>query len=209
MLFDADATLASVTGSSGIGWSALTGLAGRVVGDAMRSGRPVRLRHTRATTRLSPPLADGFVTCGGQQRTRTSLDALLIVSELAANAVQHARTPFTVEVQRDGDLAMVIVRDSSAMMPVMRNNDRLPEADVVSPSWTSLPTAGEASQPLAANRCGPPSRPLEVLRQSDVPAPPSSNTSPSAWRPAAGDFLSSQWLPPRPRRGPVVTHSRA
>lgn len=48
-------------------------------------------------------------------------DAGRLVSELATNAVLHARTPFTVEVSRDGDIARVCVLDLSATPPHPRS----------------------------------------------------------------------------------------
>jgi anti-sigma regulatory factor (Ser/Thr protein kinase) len=43
-----------------------------------------------------------------------------LVSELAANAVVHAGTEFTVEINRNGDLVRIGVRDSSTTAPVVR-----------------------------------------------------------------------------------------
>ena len=39
-------------------------------------------------------------------------DALLVVEELVANVVDHARTPFRLDVGLDGDVLHVAVRDS-------------------------------------------------------------------------------------------------
>lgn len=47
-------------------------------------------------------------------------DAAALVSELATNAVIHARTPFTVVVDRDGDTVRVGVQDSSLVAPRRR-----------------------------------------------------------------------------------------
>ena len=197
MLFDADATLGSVTTRDGIDWPAVTALAGRVVGDAKSTSRPMRLfgemvallwqrgdvqaaldleklwdelahQHcfdvlcaypTMATTvpgaarpiNAMCALHDATVSIDNGRhpveltsypceiaavpaaRRRVSDmwpdstnldalgDALVIVSELAANAVEHARTPFTVEVQRSGDLARLVVRDDSVLQPVVRH----------------------------------------------------------------------------------------
>ncbi len=44
----------------------------------------------------------------------------LMVSELASNAVLHARTPYSVTASRDGDLVRVEVRDGSSLMPHVR-----------------------------------------------------------------------------------------
>ena len=50
------------------------------------------------------------------------VDVDLIVSELAANAVQHARTPFSVEVSQAGAIARVSVRDGHPAVPVLRHS---------------------------------------------------------------------------------------
>ena len=44
----------------------------------------------------------------------------LLVSELAANAVLHARTPFTVEVDNDASMVRVAVTDGHASAPVLK-----------------------------------------------------------------------------------------
>lgn len=223
VLFDADATLASVTRPDGIDWPAVTALAGRVVGDAVGTGRPVRMfgemvsilwergevQEVMVLERLWHGLAHqyGFdVLCAyptvattvpgaavpinamcalhdatvsidtgrrpvvmtaypcditavtaARHRVRdvwagttspdTLDDALLIVSELAANAVNHARTPFTVEVQRSGDLALLIVCDESPVQPVVRHSDPstpggrgLALLNLLAHSWGITPT---------------------------------------------------------------------
>src|SRR5690349_5147725 len=53
----------------------------------------------------------------------TGLDAelvALLVSELAANAVLHARTPFTVAVDNDDSVVRVAVTDGRSTPPVMK-----------------------------------------------------------------------------------------
>ena len=45
-------------------------------------------------------------------------DVRLVVSELATNAVRHARTPFTVTLERDDQSVMVTVTDGSPDPPV-------------------------------------------------------------------------------------------
>lgn len=45
---------------------------------------------------------------------------LQLISELATNAVIHARTEFTVEVGRDGDVLRVCVHDASPVAPGVR-----------------------------------------------------------------------------------------
>lgn len=47
-------------------------------------------------------------------------DAAALVSELATNAVIHARTPFTIVVDRDGATVRVGVHDSSLVVPRRR-----------------------------------------------------------------------------------------
>ncbi|HEX5615618.1 MAG TPA: ATP-binding protein [Acidimicrobiia bacterium] len=47
----------------------------------------------------------------------------LMVSELASNAIRHARTPFTVSVERTGDVVKVEVTDSGSGDPVRRSPD--------------------------------------------------------------------------------------
>src|SRR4051794_39836075 len=47
-------------------------------------------------------------------------DAVGLVSELATNAVIHARTPYTIVVSRDGDTVRVGVHDLSAVIPRRR-----------------------------------------------------------------------------------------
>lgn len=46
--------------------------------------------------------------------------AALLVSELAANAVLHARTPFTVEVSESIGTLRISVRDSNVSLPVLK-----------------------------------------------------------------------------------------
>lgn len=50
--------------------------------------------------------------------TTMAADVELVVSELATNAVTHARTPFTVEVRRDGPRLVLAVRDGTSQVPV-------------------------------------------------------------------------------------------
>jgi anti-sigma regulatory factor (Ser/Thr protein kinase) len=49
-----------------------------------------------------------------------SWTCLQLISELATNAVIHARTEFTVELSRHGDTLRVCVRDASPAQPGMR-----------------------------------------------------------------------------------------
>ena len=45
----------------------------------------------------------------------------LAASELATNAVQHAGTPFVVDVELLGDIVRLAVTDTSALPPVLRD----------------------------------------------------------------------------------------
>jgi anti-sigma regulatory factor (Ser/Thr protein kinase) len=47
-------------------------------------------------------------------------DAVAMISELATNAVIHARTPYEIAVSRDGDTVRVAVHDLSAVIPRRR-----------------------------------------------------------------------------------------
>lgn len=50
-------------------------------------------------------------------------DVVLVVSELAANAVEHARTPLVVALGRDEEGVQVRVRDHSSDPPVLRSTE--------------------------------------------------------------------------------------
>ncbi len=50
-------------------------------------------------------------------------DVVLVVSELAANAIEHARTPLVVALGRDEEGVQVRVRDYSSDPPVLRSID--------------------------------------------------------------------------------------
>jgi anti-sigma regulatory factor (Ser/Thr protein kinase) len=53
-------------------------------------------------------------------------DTQLIVSELATNAIKHARTPFSVTLRREPSGLNIAVADSSRTQPILRDAD--PEA---------------------------------------------------------------------------------
>ena len=76
-----------------------------------------------------------------------SMTLILIVSELAANAVQHARTSFSVEVRQESGLAWVCVRDGHPAVPVLRHTSAITAGgrglaliDAVARSWGVIPT---------------------------------------------------------------------
>lgn len=54
---------------------------------------------------------------------RAAEDVVLVVSELAGNAVEHARTPLTVALGCDGARVQVWVRDHSPEPPVLRSTE--------------------------------------------------------------------------------------
>ena len=81
-----------------------------------------------ATTTLPPapdsvPLARGFVRGAllALGAAGACDDAETLVSELATNAVLHARSEFTIEVVRVGDTVRVRVHDVSGVMPQQRS----------------------------------------------------------------------------------------
>jgi len=49
-------------------------------------------------------------------------EALLIISELATNAVVHARTEFVVEIDQVGDQVVLSVLDSAPTLPFLQDN---------------------------------------------------------------------------------------
>jgi anti-sigma regulatory factor (Ser/Thr protein kinase) len=52
-------------------------------------------------------------------------DAVLLVSELVANVVDHARTPFRLTLRLTGRVLRVAVADGSGRLPVLRPVDLL------------------------------------------------------------------------------------
>jgi anti-sigma regulatory factor (Ser/Thr protein kinase) len=74
--------------------------------------------------------------------------AELLVAELAANVVRHARTDFEVKVVRSGANVRVIVEDGSAVEAVVRQMERdapsgrgLRIVEALADRWGSSPTA--------------------------------------------------------------------
>ncbi len=59
-------------------------------------------------------------------------DARLIITELAANAVVHARSPFTVSIRSENSTVRIFVRDGSEVAPALR------EASLTAPSGRGL-----------------------------------------------------------------------
>ena len=63
----------------------------------------------------------GLLACRPFAGRVSADDVLLVVSELATNAVVHAGTPFSVTVSSDGSVIRIAVSDWSATRPVMRD----------------------------------------------------------------------------------------
>ena len=73
----------------------------------------------------------------------------LLVSELASNAVLHARTPYSVTASRRGSIVRVEVHDESEALPRMRQfhldaptGRGLHLIDKLASSWGVVPSAG-------------------------------------------------------------------
>ncbi|QNN54147.1 ATP-binding protein [Nocardioides mesophilus] len=80
-------------------------------------------------------------------------DVRLVVSELASNAVQHARTAFSVTLEQRDDVVTLWVRDGSTEEPESRTSDLLaaggrglPLVSAYTADWGVVPegTAGKA-----------------------------------------------------------------
>jgi anti-sigma regulatory factor (Ser/Thr protein kinase) len=84
-------------------------------------------------------------------------DLRLVVSELVTNAIMHAHTPFTVDLERAGLSVTLTVRDLSPMVPVMGAADTMDGAgrglaiiDVLSREWGVTSRAGGSKSVWAA-----------------------------------------------------------
>jgi hypothetical protein len=88
--------------------------------------------------------------CGAWHLPELCDDAVLIVSEFAGNAVEHARTAFVVTVSRDGSAVTLAVQDSARPYPMMGDpanptGDRgrgLVLVDAAAAAWGALPARG-------------------------------------------------------------------
>ena len=61
-------------------------------------------------------------TLSGSERSPEAVDdAVLIVSELASNVVEHAQTQYDVAISIVGDCARIEVADGSAVIPDVRD----------------------------------------------------------------------------------------
>jgi anti-sigma regulatory factor (Ser/Thr protein kinase) len=79
--------------------------------------QPVAIAATQIRHRLRTLLAAWGV------RAETVDDALLVVEELVANALDHARSPFDVVVRLADGVLYVAVRDGSSRVPRLRPFD--------------------------------------------------------------------------------------
>jgi len=84
-------------------------------------------------------------------------DVQLVASELAANAVQHARTPFKVILERANESVLLSVQDGSPSPPAYLAADRLDTAgrgvsivDLVSHDWGVTDGPGEGKSVWAS-----------------------------------------------------------
>jgi hypothetical protein len=84
-------------------------------------------------------------------------DVRLVASELAANAVRHARTPFKVILEKAGDSVFLSVQDGSPLPPALLASDRLDTAgrgisivDLVSHDWGVTDGPGEGKSVWAS-----------------------------------------------------------
>jgi two-component sensor histidine kinase len=59
-------------------------------------------------------------------------DALIVITELAANAVVHACSPFSVSIRGEGSTVRILVRDRSSVVPA------IPEDSLTRPSGRGL-----------------------------------------------------------------------
>ncbi len=84
-------------------------------------------------------------------------DVGLVVSELATNAIRHAKTPFTVTLERADQSVLLTVTDGSPAPPVHRATDLLDTGgrglsivDLVSGDWGVIRHRGEGKSVWAS-----------------------------------------------------------
>lgn len=84
-------------------------------------------------------------------------DVQLVASELAANAVRHAHTPFKVILEKTGDSVLLSVQDGSPSPPAQLASDRLDTAGrgvsivgLVSHDWGVTDGPGEGKSVWAS-----------------------------------------------------------
>src|ERR1700720_4026026 len=85
---------------------------------ALRVLRALRGRRVPLPFPVRPPAAARHFAIGTLRRwaaDHLADDAALVVTELAANAVVHARSDFTVALSAQGDTLRISVRDASPL----------------------------------------------------------------------------------------------
>lgn len=120
-------------------------------GAAHQAAAPGSLEADFAATPEAPGFARCFVSEVLQRHGHTAAmieDAKLVVSELATNAVVHARSPFTVRISPLRDGARLAVRDSSHAAPTMRQDGAMTSSgnglrlvDAMARAWGVEPDA--------------------------------------------------------------------
>ena len=87
--------------------------------------RVCRRRRTNRSRAPRPGSGAGSARCSptGGLRSETVDDALLVVEEIVANTLDHAGTPFDLDVRLADDVLHVAVRDRSVRAPRLRPYD--------------------------------------------------------------------------------------
>jgi anti-sigma regulatory factor (Ser/Thr protein kinase) len=104
----------------------------RVIDPAVPGPPPATGTAERAVEAVQPPVADAATRIRRHLRAvfadwavpvEAAEGALLVVEELVANVVDHARTPFRLRVEHTGAALRVAVRDDSPDAPDQRPVD--------------------------------------------------------------------------------------
>ena len=122
----------------------------------MSSPPPPEARATVSELRLPPrPGASAAArklvaaACAAWEMSELTTDAVLVVSELVANAVEHAATELVVLIRRDDDGVRIEVCDLDGRLPQRPDHDGVVHlrgrgmhlVETVSHSWGAEPTA--------------------------------------------------------------------
>ena len=125
-----------------------------VIGFSPAGPREPRVVRTFAFSRDAPAVARHFAVGALRDWGAGGLvdDAALVVTELAANAIVHARSGFTIVLSARGDLVQISVRDASPLPGAERGAALVPArlhglgvVDALASSWgvESLGSAGK------------------------------------------------------------------
>jgi anti-sigma regulatory factor (Ser/Thr protein kinase) len=81
-----------------------------------------RVELALRTSKTSPALARDFARRSGCTEHALEIldDALLLISELVTNSVNHGGPPIVLAIECDGDVLRVLVRDGSPKLPTPR-----------------------------------------------------------------------------------------